>query len=372
MTRILIVNVIAAGRSGTEIVTYETAQGLRNRGHEVAVFTRELGMLGHTLASDGIAVVEDTASVPWVPDIIQANHTYPLIEAHARFPEVPVLCICHDAFVWYNEPVALPAILKYAAVSVACRDRVVRRFPQLADNVELLHNAVDLDAFKIRPALPSNPRRALILTHDQAHITAIRAAGRRMGFSVHALGRGVGKVVADLPARLVEYDLVFTTGRMALEALAVGCAVIVVGERGLAGMVTTDVVSSWRDHNFGFALLTRPVSVHSMMNEVHRYNPADSARVSEFVRRHCSLSLYLDRLEAIYRDMLVKSSLTPEDRSTAMIQLAEAFRSLVTAFQRQKQTEIIRTAGQRLKHLFSRWLRSIAKRMPGHRGPRRR
>jgi hypothetical protein len=159
---------------------------------------------------------------------------------------------------------------------------------------------------------------------------------------------------------------------MALEALAVGCAVIVVGERGLAGMVTTDVVSSWRDHNFGFALLTRPVSVHSMMNEVHRYNPADSARVSEFVRRHCSLSLYLDRLEAIYRDMLVKSSLTPEDRSTAMIQLAEAFRSLVTAFQRQKQTEIIRTAGQRLKHLFSRWLRSIAKRMPGHRGPRRR
>jgi hypothetical protein len=87
---------------------------LRKRGHEVAIFTANLGALGYSLQRDGFDVVDTAASVPWVPDIIQANHTYPLVEAFACFPDVPVLCICHDASAWYNEPVALPTICKHS------------------------------------------------------------------------------------------------------------------------------------------------------------------------------------------------------------------------------------------------------------------
>jgi hypothetical protein len=59
------------------------------------------------LRDAGFIVVTDIRSVPWEPDVIQANQTYPLIEAFARFPNVPILSICHDAKIWHSEPVNL-------------------------------------------------------------------------------------------------------------------------------------------------------------------------------------------------------------------------------------------------------------------------
>jgi hypothetical protein len=366
MSRILIVTIALSGRSGTEIVTFETARGLRARGHEVAIFCPKIGPLGDALKRDGFVVVEDTASVPWMPDIIQANHSYPLIEAFARFPHVPILSICHDATVWFNEPLYLPTICKYAAVSLACRDRVARQFPYLAGDIELLHNAVDLDAFRVRAPLSIRPQRALIVAHrNNGHIPAIRAACARVGVDVDAVGSGVGTVVEDLPARLVQYDLVFAIGRMALEALAVGCAVVVVDERGLAGMVTTDVLPSWRDHNFGFALLTRPLSVDALVTEVNRYDAINAGQVSEFVRRRSSLSLYLDRLEEIHRYMRARNALVPVDRDASMLHLGKAFRALFSAFEDQMQDAmkmaLSRTADCRLPRLFPRWLKRLVK-----------
>ena len=98
-------------------------------------------------------------------------------------------------------------------------------------------------------------------------------------------------------------------------------------------------------------------------------NSADAALVSEFVRRRCALSLYLDRLEAIYLDMLSKGPYVSADHNMTMIQLADAFRSLVGAFERQMQAETIRlrvqhhmevsrTADHRLKRLLAHWLKT--------------
>ena len=72
------------------------------------------GHRGHTAAvRDATALHCGAASIPWVPDIIQANQTYPLIEAFALFPDVPVLSICHDATIWFNKSFELPSICKY-------------------------------------------------------------------------------------------------------------------------------------------------------------------------------------------------------------------------------------------------------------------
>ena len=341
MSRILIVTIGLVDRSGTEVVTFETAHGLRRRGHDVAIFTPEIGPLAHALLREGFPVVDDLAALPWTPTIIQANQTFPLLEVIARFPDVPVLSICHDATIWYNEPLDLPTIFKHAAVSLACRDRILGRLPHLADNVELLHNAVDLGAYRTRGALAAQPRRAL-LSHHGNHMPAVRAACAHLGLEVDALGAGAGQVVADLPARLVHYDIVFAIGRMALEAMAVGCAVVVVGGRGLAGLTTTDTVSSWRDHNFGFVLLTRPVSVDALVTEISRYDAVDAAQVSEFIRRHSSLDSYLDRLEAIHREILAGSAASPKDRDASIIALGKAFRPLASALESQVRAEMTR------------------------------
>jgi hypothetical protein len=336
MYRILIATLaLTDRRTGTEIVAFESALGLRRRGYDVAIFAhRAAGGLADKLRDEGFTVVTDIGSVPWEPDLIQANQTYPLVHAFARFPNLPILSICHDAKNWFNEPVNLPTICQHAAVSIACRDRVVSRLPHLPKDVELLHNAVDLDAFHIRAPLPSRPRRALILSHHDAHIGLVRAACDRLAIEVDALGSGARRVVSDLPYYLSKCDLVFATGRMALEAMAVGCAVIVADYRGLAGMVTSDVVGLWRDHNFGFALLTRPLSHHAVAAEIKRYDASDAAQVCETIRRESSLDGYLDRLELIYKEIVVRNTADKLSRNVPL-ELLGSFDALLSALQSQ-------------------------------------
>ena len=351
MSRVLIVTIGLVGRSGTEVVSLETAHGLRARGHEVAIFAHYLGPLARLLASHGFIVVDDIAALPWTPTLIQANQTFPLMEAIVRFPDVPVLSICHDAIAWYNEPIDLPSVRRYVAVSIACRDRIVQNLPRLAGEIELLHNAVDLEAFRARGALPEKPKRALILSHHDGHLAAVRRACSRIGLQTDALGTGVGKEVADLPARLVNYDLVFATGRMALEALAVGCAVIVVDSRGIAGMITERTFPTWRDHNLGFALLKQPLSVKTLVNEIRRYDAADAQRVSKFVREHCSLGAYLDRLEAIYSGMLRSESISATSPEASLIAVGRGLRPMASALERQIWSDVGKrqSASRRLK-----------------------
>ncbi|HLH94929.1 MAG TPA: hypothetical protein VKW08_07410 [Xanthobacteraceae bacterium] len=361
MSRILIATIILVGRTGTEVVTLETARALRARGHEVAIFAQYTGPLAHLLTSEGFTVVDDIAALPWTPTVIQANQTFPLMEVIVRFPQVPVLSICHDPMAWFNEPIDLPSIRRHAAVSVASRDRIVKSIPRLANGVELLHNAVDLEAFRARGPLPKKPRRALILSHHDAHMHAVRKACDSLGVEVDALGKGAGNEVADLPARLVDYDLVFATGRMALEALAVGCAVVVADSGGIAGMVTEEVIPTWRDYNLGLLLLRQPLSVTTLASEIRKYDAADALRVSRFVRERCSLNGYIDRLEAIYAAMLKDESNSPTDPQASLIALGKALRPMASAIERQTRAEATKhhRDSRRLKGSFQRLVRRL-------------
>jgi Glycosyltransferase Family 4 len=338
--RVLLVTVGLVGRTGTEVVTLETARGLRDRGCDVAIYAPQVGALGETMRASGFVVTKNAEFGDWVPDLIQANQTYPLVTVVCRFPDVPVVTICHDARVWYSEPLDLPNIQKQLAVDDACRERIATALPHLAEHVEVLHNSVDLDQFRPRARLPHRPRRALILTKHASHVDAIRAACADIGLSVEALGSGVGREVDDLPARLPEFDLVFATARMALEALAVGCAVIVVDGRGLAGLVTLDVVASWRHRNFGFSLLTRTGSHQEIVSEIQRYDADDAGLVSQFIRRNSSLSAYLNRLEQIHTEVLARSPARPIDRDFLITALGQALVTLTTSLERQMRERL--------------------------------
>src|SRR5262245_61548498 len=105
MSRVLLVTITLTGRSGTEVVCSETAHALRRRGHAVSIYVQRDGVTGNSLRADGFEVVTDLAALRSIPDVIQANQTYPLLEAVARFPDVPAISVCHDARVWFNEPI---------------------------------------------------------------------------------------------------------------------------------------------------------------------------------------------------------------------------------------------------------------------------
>jgi glycosyltransferase involved in cell wall biosynthesis len=351
MSRILLVTISLVGRSGTEVVCSETAYGLRKRKHEVSIYVHFDGPMADSLRADGFQVVTNLELLDFVPEVIQANQTFPLLDAVGRFPDVPVISICHDSFIWWNEPVDLPSIRRYCAVDLACRARIVHRFAHLAERVELLHNAVDLDRFKSRPSLPDRPKRALILAKGPTYLAAIRAACQPHGISVDAVGPGVGHEIDNLSSRLFEYDLVFATARAALEAMAVGCAVILIDSRGLGGLVTREVVSSWRDNNFGRWLLTRSTSPGSIAAEIERYDPNDAQMVSDFIRKHSSLEFYLDRLEELYRAIIADGASLAVDKDMLLYRMSQSFRSLALARKKNALQNALRTLAHRLERL---------------------
>jgi len=222
-------------RSGTEIVTAELALGLLRRGHEVAVLTALIGPTASLLTSEGIVVADRTEGLPFTPDIIHGHHNHVLAAALAAFPEVLALFVCHSSTYWFDGPIRLPRVRRFCAVDTACRERLASDLSCAVERIYLLANAVDVDRFVARPPLPIKPRRALLMAKNAEHIAAVRAAAADAGLALDAIGPAVGNVVDDLPMRLAQYDIVFATARMAIEALAVGCAVVVVDGRGLAG-----------------------------------------------------------------------------------------------------------------------------------------
>ncbi len=54
--RILIVNVTLASRTGTETALRDLALGLKTAGHELAVYSPELGQIADEIRSSGIPV----------------------------------------------------------------------------------------------------------------------------------------------------------------------------------------------------------------------------------------------------------------------------------------------------------------------------
>ncbi len=301
--RVLITNCALRDKSGTEVVTSELARGLAARGHRVAVFAPVLGRLADALRQDGIVVTDRIEDVPWTPDIIHGHHNMVLAAALARFAAVPSLFVCHSSTHWFDGAPLLRRIGRFLAVDEACRARIRSETAGLGATIDLLPNAVDLQAFKPRRPLPARPARGLLLTKNTGHVDAVREAAGRSGLALDELGWPLGRIVDDLHARLGDYDVVFATARMALEAMAVGCAVVVVDGRGLAGLATSPVVDQWRAYNFGLRLLTRPPTVDALLAEIARYDPQDAARVSGRIRETAPLSGYLDQVEAIHREV---------------------------------------------------------------------
>jgi hypothetical protein len=340
MSRILLVTIILIGRSGTEVVCCETARGLRKRGHEVTIYTQHDGPTADHLRVEGFQVTTDLSSVTVVPDIIQANQTFPLLEAIGHFPAAPAISICHDAFTWHNEPVDLPSIRRHVAVDFACRERIASRFPRLAEQVEILHNAVDLDAFQPRASLPERPKRALILLKSPRYLNAVREACAQRGLELSIIGPAAGNEVDDLPAFFRKHDLVFASARSALEALAFGCAVIVLDWRGFAGLVTSEVVASWRQDNFGSRVLSRPISTELIVDAIDRYDASDAQLVSGFICAHSSLEGYLDRLEAMHREVIAEGTAQPVDRAELIDRMGRSFRPFELAWHAQRDAEL--------------------------------
>lgn len=196
-----------------------------------------------------------------------------------------------------------PQIRHWIAVDEACRLKCLSRgIP--ADQLSLVYNAVDLNRFKQRPPLPARPTRGLLLTKNFAHQAAVREACAKNSIQLDELGPATKRFSHQLEQDLLGYDIVFATARMAIEAAAVGCAVVVCDARGFAGLLNTANMEAWRRMNLGVGVLAKPTTVESLMDAISGFDAGDAAAVSAYFRRVAGNTHFIEEHLRIYNQAM--------------------------------------------------------------------
>jgi hypothetical protein len=171
--------------------------------------------------------------------------------------------------------------------------------------VRVLLNFVDTARFLPRAPLPPRPAAAaLFCNEDGPHVAVVREACAHLGLTLDLIGRAFGTASPAPESLLGRYDLVFAKARSALEAMAIGAAVILVAPFGLGPMVTAADFDRLRRLNFGIRTLRLPLTPTAVVAEIARYDAADAAEVSRRVRATAGREEAVDALLALYRDVL--------------------------------------------------------------------
>ena len=308
--RILLTNRVLAQRTGTELYVRDIATGLLRRGHLPVVYSPRLGLVAAEIRSHTIPVVDDLTKIAEPPDIIHGHHGLETLTALLAFPRVPAISVCHSWVGWADEPVPFPRIRRYLAVDDTCRHRLVAEHGIAPERVDVVLNAVDLRRFRPRTPLPPQPARALIFSNSSgegaAHVKAIREACGRAGIALDIAGFKSGTLLERPEDTLGSYDLVFAKARAALEAAAVGTAVVLCDVTGAGPMVTTGNFAGLRRVNFGWRALCGAPTVEAMTREIALYDAADAAAVSRQVRELAGDEALLDQLLAVYAEVLAE------------------------------------------------------------------
>lgn len=312
--RVLITNYLLDGRTGSEMYVHDLALALAGRGHTPLVYSPEAGALANELVKRGIEVRDSLEDFSQPPDIVHGQHTVPAVEALLRFPRIPGIYVCHDATNKVDTPPLFPRILRHVAVDYHCRERV-RRAGVPPDRIRVIFNSVDLARFKPRGSLPERPTRALLFSNyatEGTHLGAVREACARASLPLDVVGAAAGNPSLEPEAVIGQYDLVFAKARCAIEAMAVGTAVILCDFRGAGQMVTSADVDEFRRWNFGARLLRQPLDPHLLRTQIERYDASDATRVSRRIRASAGLADQLDQLIALYREVLTEWRRTPK------------------------------------------------------------
>ncbi len=131
----------------------------------------------------------------------------------------------------------------------------------------------------------------------------LRSACAAANISLDVMGAGWGQVTAEPERILAGYDLVFALGRSALEAMSVGCGVVIWGLEGLGGFVHAGNFSQLAQSNFGRRALC-PVGIDELLSEIQRYDHKEIAVVQNHVRENLSQSSLADRHLALYHQVI--------------------------------------------------------------------
>lgn len=305
--RILITNHFLRARTGSELYVCELATSLLRLGHTPVVYSPQLGPTASELRRATVPVIDSLDALSSPLDLIHAQHHVEAMTALLRFPNTPAVFFCHGWIPFEETPPRHPRILRYVAVDDTCRDRLACENGIPEKRISVILNSVDLENFLPRPPLPAKPSRALVFSNgasESTYLGAVREACNRSQMTLDVIGADAGNVSSRPQDVLGQYHIVFAKARCALEALAVGNAVVLCDKVGVGPMVTTREMDRLRRLNFGVRAIQEPVSAAVLEREIAQYDANDAAEVSRRIRAVVGRRPAIEQIVDLYHEVV--------------------------------------------------------------------
>jgi hypothetical protein len=283
--RFVLANRLMNLAGGTEVHLVTVGAELLRLGHEVVIYSPELGPFAEHARERGIAVVDQLRELPADCDVVLAQDGIVVYDLAERYPRaLSVFRICGDVFDFQSPPqvegvVDLVVVLaeRYARLARACA---------VKSPVARLRIPVDIHRLVPVGTIRARPRRAVILGNYPDRIHVVREAWERRGIEVSQIGAAQQRF--DIAAALESADIVVGKSRAAVDAMACGRAVYVYDTFGGDGWVTPDAYAAMEPDHFAGQATDRVIGVEEMERDLADYDPRMGAINRDLVIQHHS------------------------------------------------------------------------------------
>lgn len=310
--KVLITNNTLEGPAGTELYVLTVARFLLENGHYPIAYSTRHGFVANKLRSLGIPTLDDLRELTITPDIIHGHHHLDMACATTRFPRTPVISFCHGAVPWEESTFPpISRIYKYVTVSQSPVKRIVTESVP-SDRSFYLPNFVDSDEFTTNFSTRDQRRgqtlKALVYgNYPHKALPQIEAACRKLALQLDHAGGAFGKAVSDPGLLLPKYDVIFASGKGAMDSLYCGAEVILSGPHGIGQHITSGNFSSLYSRNFGLATCCAPPTqqnIEASLKDARQQVLRGTRAVSDDNLRSMSHRVILPRLVSLYKEAI--------------------------------------------------------------------
>ena len=305
--KILITNHHLQAYCGTEIFTYTIARALKNRNHDLYVYSPYLGGISKEIIALGIPVVNDLRSLDKDFDVAHVHHNILAYEVRNRFPELPIIFFSHGVKPYLEQPPPTEiGIVKYMAVSEEVKDSLIN-LGVFESKIGTFRNPVNENTFFPKKPINVTPKKALVISNYIDNITEkiIRNACSKLSIDLRFVGARFEIMPNDkIPEVINEVDIVITLGRGAIESMFCGRIPIIIDRWVGDGMVTPKNFSDLIQSNFSGRYHGHKYTVSELCTEIKKYQQKYSEELRQLALEEFSVTSQTDKLLKIYEECL--------------------------------------------------------------------
>lgn len=285
------------GSTGVQTYLVTVADEMQRTGHEVWLYSKDLGVAAEYAESLGLRVVGDADRLPNELDFVVPHSAVASHDLAAARPSTPQLFIAHGT---YFDSYTPPQIDGAVSCVVTLWSQAAKRMEALATNIPVvtLSQPVDRTRFRDRAPIADRARRALILSNylDGERRDRLERALDLAGLEwehVGATGKGQSTRAEDAINRA---DIVLGKGRVAVEAMACGRAVYLYDMWGSDGWLTPENYDEYSFVGFGGHITPFDPTIEELAADLGNYSPTIGKWGSTITVKNHSLDENVSRL----------------------------------------------------------------------------